>query len=172
MRRSDVTGASGADVQRESAAEDARMVQQEAAKQRTIAAQQAELQAEYNFVPEHPWRAFNGVTNYIKNTDAVEFCGKILEVQPKGVRINGDYDKLFSATYFSSIENDSQNQEFFVANFPFEAAENESVPESRHLMAYYVGTYAYTTVNGGSRTIRKLDYGIPCEPPADLVNKA
>ena len=38
-------------------------------------------------------------------------------------------------------------------------------------MAYYVGTYTYTTVNGSSRTIRKLDYGIPCDPPAELVKQ-
>ena len=35
-------------------------------------------------------------------------------------------------------------------------------------MAWYSGTYTYQTVNGGSRTIRKLEYGVPCAP--DMAN--
>jgi TPR repeat protein len=38
-------------------------------------------------------------------------------------------------------------------------------------MAWHVGTYTYSTVNGGSRTIHKLDYGIPCDPPPELIQK-
>jgi hypothetical protein len=122
------------------------------------------------FIPEDPWRTIDGQTNYIKN-NGVEFCGKILEVQPNGVRISGDYGELFRTGYFSDINNEDRNQEFFVANFPFEAAENELIPESHHWMAYYAGTYTYQTVNGNSRTIRKLDYGIPCDPPKELIKE-
>ena len=130
-----------------------------------------ELEKEHqNFVPKNPWRSLNEETNYIK-INGVEFCGKILEVQPGGIRVSGDYNELFSTHYFPNSEDDEKNEEFFVANYPFEAAENETIYESQHLMAWYVGTYTCTTVNGGSRTIRKLDYGIPCDPPAELIQK-
>jgi TPR repeat protein len=36
-------------------------------------------------------------------------------------------------------------------------------------MAWYVGTYTYSTVNGGSRTIKKLDYGTPCGPAPEFI---
>jgi Sel1 repeat len=129
-----------------------------------------QIQAEQDaFVPLDPWRSIYGITNYIKNS-GVEFCGKIIKVQPTGVRIKGSYGPLFTTSYNPSDFGDN-NTEFFVANFPFEAAENEFIPETNHWMAFYVGTYSYTTVAGGSRTIRKLDYGNPCTPPPELIKQ-
>lgn len=130
----------------------------------------AKIQEEHNaFVPRDPWRAIYGTTNYIK-TSGVEFCGKVLEVQPTGIRIQGNYGTLFQTSYSPSLSDD-YNTEFFVANFPFEAAENDFIPETHHWMAFYVGTYTYSTVAGGSRTIRKLDYGTPCGVPPELIKQ-
>ena len=130
----------------------------------------ARLQYEQNYTPRDPWRELNGTTNYIRK-EGVEFCGKVLEVQPGGIRVSGDYSTLFRANYWSDIEHSDLNSEFFVANFPFEVAEDEVISESKHLMAWYIGTYTYHTVNGGSRTIRKLDYGKPCDEPAEEILK-
>lgn len=121
-------------------------------------------------MPPDAWRAYDGQTNYIRK-DGVEFCGKVLQVQPDGVRVSGDYGTIFTTHYFSRIEDSDRNQEFFVAHFPYSAAEDELISPENHYMAYYVGTYTYTTVQGASRTIRKLDYGIPCDVPQWFLDK-
>ena len=138
--------------------------QQEAAS-RVQAAAFAQAKAKNDFVPLSPWRELNGQTNYIK-IDGVEFCGKIMDVSKDGVRIEGDYGDLFETQYIPSIHNYT---DYYVANFPFEVVDGQIVSENKHLMAWYVGTYTYTTVNGGSRTIKKLNYGTPCDPPAELI---
>jgi hypothetical protein len=55
-----------------------------------------------SYIPDDPWRIFGGQTNYIKN-NGVEFCGKILEVQPTGVRIEGDYDEILLRTILQAL---------------------------------------------------------------------
>jgi len=119
---------------------------------------------EFNFVPKDPWRVFGGETNYVRK-DGKQFCGKVLQAAVGGVRVMGGYGELFHIRYFNYVEDYDRNTEFFVANFPYTIAEDEVIPTSSHMMAYYVGTYTYTTVQGASRTIRKLDYGIPCDEP-------
>jgi hypothetical protein len=123
--------------------------------------------AKKNFVPRDPWRAIDGATNYIKK-DGVEFCGKVMDVTKDGARIEGSFGELFETTYAPRVYN---YDDFFVANFPFEVVNNQVIPASQHLMAWHVGTYTYSTVNGGSRTIKKLDYGIPCEIPPELIKQ-
>lgn len=58
---------------------------------------------------------------------------------------------------------------FFVAGFPYQVAENESI---NGYSAKENGVYTYSTTIGGTSTIRKLDYGIPCAVPVELVEKA
>ena len=115
-----------------------------------------------SFVPRDPWRNFNGETNYIRE-NGVEFCGKVMDVTKDGVRIEGDIGELFQTDYSpGSLYN---YKDFFVENFPFEVVDDQIIYSSEHLMAWSVGTYTYTTVTGASRTIRKLEYGTPCDTP-------
>jgi len=139
--------------------------QEAASRQRSAAIAQAK--AMNDFIPRDPWRAMSGKTNYIK-ADGVEFCGKVMDVTKDGVRIEGAYGDLFGTSYIPSMYS---YDDFFVANFPFEVVNDQVIPQSEHLMAWYVGTYTYSTVNGSSRTIKKLNYGIPCDPPAELIKQ-
>lgn len=90
--------------------------------------------------PEHGW---------------VEFQGRIWNVQSGGVCINGS---------FTGYEGD-----FYVAHFP-EAADNETVGRDAQTLtcycAKYAGTYTYSTVAGGTKTLRMLEYGEVYRPPA------
>ncbi|MEN6533332.1 MAG: hypothetical protein ABFD89_06695 [Bryobacteraceae bacterium] len=122
------------------------------------------------FVPAHPWRAIDGHTNSIK-VIGVEFVGRIVDVGEDGVIINGVYGPLGQISYSSSAVT---YPDFFVANFPFEVETDHIINLDNHLMAVDTGhTYTYTTirgsVRGASRTIHKLDYGIPCGPPPALM---
>lgn len=124
-------------------------------------------QFEKNFIPENPWREVNGETNYIK-INGQEFCGKVVDVTKDGVRIDGEWGDFDNTGYFP---NSYDYKDFFVANYPFDVVTDHIIESNEHQMARYVGTYTYSTVNGGSRTIQKLDYGTPCEPPAELVKQ-
>lgn len=59
--------------------------------------------------------------------------------------------------------------DFFVANFPYEVAEGDvigrDIKAKTFLCAKIDGVYTYHTVMGGSRTIKKLDYGDIYVPP-------
>ncbi|HTV42900.1 MAG TPA: hypothetical protein VMF08_20210 [Candidatus Sulfotelmatobacter sp.] len=112
-----------------------------------------------SFVPKDPWRAVNGQTNYVKLT-GVEFSGQVVDITSDGVRIDGEWGKLGVPEH---------REDFLVANFPYEVVNDQTIPLSEHLMAWYSGTYAYETVNGASRTIHKLDYGAPCGPNPDQI---
>ena len=122
-----------------------------------------------SFVPRDPWRVINGETNYVKLTGR-EFCGKVVDVSSDGIRIEGEFGDVFSHYYPASGFSDTSLAEhgysdFWVANFPFEVVSGQIISSDEHLMAWAVGTYSYNTVQGGSRTIKKLDYGVPCAPP-------
>lgn len=112
-----------------------------------------------SFVPKDPWRAINGHTNYVK-LDGVEFSGQVVDVTSGGIRIDGVWGTLGLPGH---------REDFLVVNFPYEVVNDETIQMSEHLMAWYVGTYAYETVNGASRTIHKLDYGVPCGPNPDQI---
>ncbi len=128
---------------------------------------QSTTNAQTNFVPRDPWRAINGVTNYVKN-NGVAFCGKIVEVTKDGVRMEGAFGELFKTDYNPAIRAYDQ---FFVAHFPYPVENGQSILGDDHLMAWHVGTYTNSTMAGGSRTMEKLDYGIPCDPLAGLVQR-
>lgn len=124
------------------------------------------INARNSFVPRDPWRAIDNATNYVK-IEGVEFYGKIVDITSAGIIINGSYGKLYGDPYPKPYSpNLFDYDDFFVANFPFEVVNDQVIQEDEHLMAWYVGTYTYTTVSGASRTIKKLDYGVPCGPPA------
>jgi hypothetical protein len=120
-----------------------------------------------DFVPDNPWRSINEQTNYIK-INGVEFCGKVVDVMKDGVRVEGKWGDLFTTSYLPEMYD---YKDFFVANYPFDVVNDHVIEASEHQMAWYVGTYTYSTINGGSRTIEKLDYGIPCDPPPELIQQ-
>ena len=103
-----------------------------------------------------PWRVINGHTNAVLAAGGIRFEGKVLQVHHNGVRILG---KVGSAA------EDDDDQEFIVVNFPYEVAENDSIGSGYDLFAVPNGTETYTTVNGASRTLHKLEYGRPCAAP-------
>ena len=120
-----------------------------------------------SFVPIDPWRAINGQTNYVK-LNGVQFCGKVVDVTSNGVRIEGEWGLLGTVYYPILGWGDNPDQpvypEFFVTNFPYKATAGSLIPSAERLMAWYAGTCTYKTVKGGTQTIGKLDYGIPCGP--------
>ncbi|HEV2319108.1 MAG TPA: hypothetical protein VGV18_05120, partial [Verrucomicrobiae bacterium] len=122
-----------------------------------------------SFVPLDPWRAVGGQTNYVK-LDGVEFCGKVLSVTRGGVLIEGEWGDLGTVYYPANgwAYAQPQDTDYFVANFPYQTAAGNIIPSNKHLMAWYAGDYTYQT-DGGSRTIRKLDYGTPCGPNPVLL---
>ena len=104
----------------------------------------------------------------------VNFEGKVLEVQSGGIRIQGAFAgepaSGVSYGYIRLDGNDLGNEkEFFVAHFPYDVAEGDWIGDNRQTKTFYMakeaGTYTYSTVLGGSRTIRKLEYGTPYTPP-------
>jgi len=120
------------------------------------------------FVPLDPWRVLDGTTNYVK-LRGVEFTGKVMDITPDGVRIEGEFGTLFGTDY--SPDSDQSYHVFFVAHYPYEVVTGQVIPSSYHMIAWYVGTYTYATVNGSSRTIRKLDYGIPSDPAPEFIQQ-
>lgn len=104
----------------------------------------------------------------------VSFEGKVLEVQSGGIRIQGAYaGEPASGVSYGYIRLDGEDlgneKEFFVAHFPYDVAEGDWIGDNRRTKTFYMakedGTYTYSTVLGGSRTIRKLEYGTPYTPP-------
>jgi len=126
------------------------------------ASEQQQQQALRDFIPRDPWRVLYGVTNYVK-LQGVEFYGKIVDITSDGVRIQGAFHRFSRA-------GDDYEGDFFVAHFPFVVVDGQDISD-QHLMAWYVGTYTYTTVMNGSRTIRKLDYGTPCGPAPEFIQQ-
>jgi Sel1 repeat len=122
-----------------------------------------------SFVPIDPWRTIGTQTNYVKSA-GVQFCGKIVDVMPHGVRIEGQWGQLGSLYYpvngwtWLSPRDQPGYAEFFVTNYPYKAISGGIIASATRLMAWYAGTYTYTTANGVVRTIPKLDYGIPSGP--------
>jgi hypothetical protein len=140
------------------------------------------------FIPKDPWRNFEGNKLFVKTPGWLEFQGKVLEVQKGGIRVEGGYGESFQVI--------DTNKEFFVANFPYPVADGESIGlghDIHAMVAHDAGvctlrnnyateqgtaqtitmagvsrTTEAATVMGGSHTVRKLDYGTPCERPDDV----
>ena len=124
------------------------------------------------FVPIDPWRAIDGQTNFVKS-DGVEFCGQIVEVMPHGIRIEGEFGPLGTVYYpvngWVSLAVPPQYADYFVTNYPYPAIQGGIIASPARLMAWHVGTYTYKTLKGETRTIAKLDYGVPCGPNPALL---
>lgn len=115
-----------------------------------------------------PWRQIDGQVvyangEYAQGKDWVGFVGKVLEVQPTGIRIDGGY-------FFDHKRGEQGDVAFhgvfFVSDYPYPVAENDRVGGGQLLIAKISDDYTYETVIGGTSTIHSLDYGVPCSPPA------
>lgn len=136
----------------------------DAAKNGASAADVAEYkQREIYFVPRDPWRIINGTTNFAKGNDWYQFEGKILEVQPEGIRVSGLYS--VPGGYVMSYASIYQEKEFFVKHFPYRVAEDDVIRVDGKYTAKISDNYTYPTAIGGSRTIHCLDYGFIWTPP-------
>jgi TPR repeat protein len=125
-----------------------------------------QAQMEYNFIPKDPWREINGQTNYAKGEGWFQFSGEIVAVKPYGIWIEGGYGKPLNYNY------NGRGREFFVKNYPYQGAYGDALFYSQNLTAKESGVFTFTNTTGGTTTIRQLDYGVPCDPPAELVEKA
>jgi hypothetical protein len=91
----------------------------------------------------------------------VRFYGKVAGVQSGGIRVRGSYTGFYAGY--------EDGADFFVANFPYEVADGDSIgfdDKNGQMLAKVAGVYTYATAIGGSRTIKKLDYGEIYTPPA------
>jgi len=100
------------------------------------------------------YRVLNGVRQRVDYT-WLAVSGRVVQVHPKeGLRVDG------------YIEGAAQPSDFFVVNLPVSAAEGEWLPpKGVVLLVKDAGTYTYSTAAGSTRTIRKYDYGLPCDAP-------
>lgn len=122
---------------------------------------QPELQ---NFVARDPIRIIGGKTERVNGNGWFWFEGKVVEVQPAGIRVLGLYTNPGGNTE-RMMEVLYEPQEFFVQNFPYSVAEDDRLSMSQHYTAKISDNYTYTTVLGGSRTIHSLNYGVIWTPP-------
>ena len=106
---------------------------------------------------QHPWRVINSVTNFV-TPEWSSFGGTVVGVHPKGILIRGWADGINRAVL-------DEERDLFIFHFPFRAAEGDVIYLTANYRARLAGTYTFTTAIGGSRTVRQLDYGIPCDPP-------
>ncbi|MGA3145362.1 MAG: hypothetical protein ABSF10_20365 [Verrucomicrobiota bacterium] len=126
--------------------------------------------------PKDPVREIDG--SIVSATTMSEFYGVVLEVQPTGIRVQGEYGdckESYSSEKFSGFKA-GEGDEFFVAHFPYDVAVGDRVGREcvqigntfspgSYMAALETGTYTYSTVLGGSRTIHKLEYGTPYTSP-------
>ena len=115
------------------------------------------------WIPDDPWRVIDGKTNWAKAPGWMQFAGKVVEVQPKGIRIHGIYGEPGTVVY--DPKDYDINKDFFVRGFPYSVAENDFIGSVMHLTGMLNGTYTYPTVTGGSATLHELLYGEPCSAP-------
>jgi TPR repeat protein len=80
---------------------------------------------------------------------------------PDGVLVNGFWGA------HDVLENE-WGVDFFVANFPYQFAEGETIMPPNFYVAKPAGMYSYATVLVASRTIHKLDHGIIWTPPPPI----
>ncbi len=116
-----------------------------------------------NWAPQDPWRLIESTTNYARGRGWVQFMGKVVDVADNGIRVAGVYGEPMEIEYFSSQEHNYKD--FWIENFPYQVANDDVIGTTVNYTALEAGTYSYKTVNGGSRTIRKFDYGIPRQAP-------
>jgi hypothetical protein len=89
---------------------------------------------------------------------------KVLQVVDDGLLIEGEYKTLdLDGPPFYVTKH---TEPFMLVNYP----DQKTVVDNQviHFLALKTGTYSYTSVGGGTKTITKCDYGIPFTPQPAL----
>jgi len=132
----------------------------------------AHERAKQIFQPTHPWRSLDGKVYNAKDTNWLQFTGKIIEIRPNGI--------LLSGAFGQPLEDGWYKGDYYVDNFPnrkYAMADNEEISTAYNCVAHLdieSSTYVYTntTIDLRVHTVRRLDYGkIVDSPPQELVNK-
>jgi hypothetical protein len=132
----------------------------------------AKLRAKQLFKPTNPWRMLDGKVCSAKEESWFQFTGKILEIRPNGILVDGDFGPPLEAGF--------GKRDLFVENFPVQVyplADGEGITHDMKLVAHMSeksSTYQFTntTIDLHVQTVRRLDYGkIVTTPPPDLVQK-
>ncbi|HEY6168078.1 MAG TPA: tetratricopeptide repeat protein [Verrucomicrobiae bacterium] len=105
-----------------------------------------------NFYRIHDYRVVGGVTN-----DAT--------IDPSWTTIRGKVIQVLSnGTYLTATE----AQALIVKNVPMDLVDDEPLPP---VLCKYAGTESYIAVSGAKKTVRAYDYGVPCAPPREAIEK-
>ena len=123
------------------------------------------------FKPTDPWRMLDGKVCNAKDLDWYQFTGRVVEIRPDGILVDGDFGPPFEKGF--------GKRRYFVENFPNEkhslADEEEIIPSMKfvaHLGGKTLYKYTNLTINLGAQTVRRLDYGKVVDvPPGDLPAK-
>jgi hypothetical protein len=126
------------------------------------------------FHPPDPWRIVSGQTFEVSSSVWLQFVGKVVEVHPTGIRIQGYYGSFMTwpGTGIPFVRSETgplpipDQTEFFVRNLPCSIAQGDVIYWEDQRMALASDVYTYNTVNGSSRTLHCLDYGTPVAGPA------
>jgi TPR repeat protein len=105
-------------------------------------------------IPRDPWREIYGEVKFVNspNSGFVKFDGRILESAANGIRVLGR-------------RGNSDNQEYFVLNFPYKFSEGENIDPTKIYSAFEDGDFSFITEDGFAKKIPKLNYGKPCPKP-------
>jgi TPR repeat protein len=125
---------------------------------------QEQITAWQSYVPEDPYRIIDGATVFAKGPDWLKFGGKIVEVLPDGIRVQGSCKSLNDPFQFYTYRG-----EFFVAHFPYTNSLQILVEERFcNFTAKEAGAYALTESN----SIPGLEYGSIAIPPPPSLEEA
>lgn len=124
--------------------------------QASINMQEEQWRQKMEFLSEvdSPWRVIAGKTNLVIGEGWQKFWGRVTQVLPDGILVDGGYsDHQYDTTIF------------YVAGFPYSVADGDTLSSQQHWAAKLAGTFTYTSVLGASTTVHQLLYGKPCSPP-------
>jgi TPR repeat protein len=113
----------------------------------------------FGWVPRDPWRIYGGDTNFAAGAGWKKFSGKVIDVQPTGILVDGEYGDIGPG-------HDDFNGDFFIQDFAYRASDGDILARTANYTAFESETYTYTTVLGAERTVHRLKYGTVCDVPA------
>src|SRR5205085_3720750 len=104
------------------------------------------------------WREVDGRVEQLRSVDWCEFSGTVEQHHSANtVRINGTFRDRATDNRFKGA--------FVVVNFPYSVADGDHVGRGQLLLAKQAGMFTYSSVLGGPRQLRKLDFGKPAWAP-------
>lgn len=113
------------------------------------------------FVPTDPWRVTNDKTNYAKGAEWCQFEGRVVQVFPSGIELQG----WFGEPLLYTLPGELPNQLFFLSNYPRPVSVGQVLSRNDRLVALKAGT----TPSGN---LPSLDYGVVWAPALTEEQKA